>query len=703
MKKVFYILLIVQGILPCVLFGQITKEQKLNIDSLNLVIKNAKSDTAVAKAYLGLTEILYLSNTDTIPPLSEKALSITNKVLSLNLSEREMKSYYRIRAQAFNNLGVYHANFGELKLGLENYLKSLEMFESLNDKPGIAGSLTNIGYYYKTRGNTVLALEYYLKGLETYEHLNDKKGTGICLTNIGAIYSSLGTIIKALDYYHRSLSIHEEIGNDNGITYSLNNIGRVYQDQGEIDKALEYYLRSLIKREKIGYKKGITDSYINIGYIYNLKNETDKAKKYFDDALLLAHEMNSKTRISAILTHLGLLYEKQLMIDEALSFYKESLGIRKEHGDKQGIAVSLTNIGRIYLRDGLIQQSKRYAKESFKLSQELGFPASIKSSSRLLSEIYQKENNWREAFKKQNLYITMRDSIRNQETEKGIIRQEYKYEYEKQKLADSLTFVKQKEIDELAHLAVLNKEANIRYGLYGGFGLLTVLGIVMYSSYQRKKKDNVLITKQKNELAKKNEEKTAMLKEIHHRVKNNLQVVNSLLNLQSREVEDKHVVSMFKEAQNRVLSMALLHEKMYRSDDLKYIDIQDHITLLVEDLVKSYSVGVNIKSEIDINGIDIGLRTLVPLGLIINEIITNALKYAFKEQDEGKIMVRLKMMENETCELVIGDDGVGLDETQKSSGLGEKLIQNFVRQLEGTIERLEQPGTVFKIQFQKID
>ena len=205
-------------------------------------------------------------------------------------------------------------------------------------------------------------------------------------------------------------------------------------------------------------------------------------------------------------------------------------------------------------------------------------------------------------------------------------------------------------------------------------------------------------------LEKKDKEKTAMLKEIHHRVKNNLQVVNSLLKLQSRELEDERIVAMFKEAQNRVLSMALLHEKMYRSDDLEHLDVRDHITLLIEDLVKSYSLENKISVAIDIDYIDIGLQTSVPLGLVINEIITNALKYAFPKEEKGTIKVVIKKEEERKFEMIIGDDGVGAGPflTEKG-GLGTKLIKAFTKQLRGSIQRLEEPGTVFKIIFYNID
>jgi len=204
-------------------------------------------------------------------------------------------------------------------------------------------------------------------------------------------------------------------------------------------------------------------------------------------------------------------------------------------------------------------------------------------------------------------------------------------------------------------------------------------------------------------LEKKNEEKRAMLKEIHHRVKNNLQVVNSLLKFQSRKLESDEAINMFKETRNRVVSMALLHEKMYRSDDIHQIDVQDYITLLVEDLVKSYAVDKNIKLNINIEPVNLMMRTLVPLGLIINEMITNSLKHGFKNSSEGEISVKIGHIDGVRYEMIIGDDGSGMEKGKKSKGIGVKLVEIFTKQLNGTLEQLDMPGAVFKLTFDKID
>jgi len=206
--------------------------------------------------------------------------------------------------------------------------------------------------------------------------------------------------------------------------------------------------------------------------------------------------------------------------------------------------------------------------------------------------------------------------------------------------------------------------------------------------------------KEKNEyFEKQNEEKKAVIKEIHHRIKNNLQVVISLLRMQSSKVKDDKVIDMFKETQKRILSMALLHEKMQQDDDLKGINVQEHLITLISGLIKSYAVGKDINLKVDIDEIDLGMETLTPLGLIVNELITNSLKHGFADKRKGLITVQIKQLKNVSFEMLIGDDGVGFNPKEKSSNLGTKLIEIFIKQLSGTITLLNQPGTMYKINF----
>jgi len=202
-------------------------------------------------------------------------------------------------------------------------------------------------------------------------------------------------------------------------------------------------------------------------------------------------------------------------------------------------------------------------------------------------------------------------------------------------------------------------------------------------------KNQIKLKERRFFLNKENTQKTVMLKEIHHRVKNNLQVVNSLLRIQSSKVkgdstlEQKDIIGLFKDSQKRVVSMALLHERMYQTKSLEKLNIEKHLEPIIYDLINTYKVNINIKLDLNLSPIELNLDTLVPLGLIINELISNALKYAFKGREKGAISVEIKPTElNNTYILIFGDDGIGksFEENVNDGNLGAKLINSFVRQ-----------------------
>jgi PAS domain S-box-containing protein len=198
-------------------------------------------------------------------------------------------------------------------------------------------------------------------------------------------------------------------------------------------------------------------------------------------------------------------------------------------------------------------------------------------------------------------------------------------------------------------------------------------------------------------------EKEVLLKEIHHRVKNNLGIVSSLLQMQYRRTQDSQATAILLDSRNRIASIALVHEKLYRSDDLANINFAQYIPDLTTHLFDSYNVSSsNIQLNIQVEDVSLDIETAIPCGLIINELVSNALKYAFPIDCTGKIQVSLSQASNHTLMLIIRDNGVGLPaefESKKTKTLGMNLIQGLVKQLRGTLEINSQQGTEFKISF----
>ncbi|MBM4241276.1 MAG: PAS domain S-box protein [Euryarchaeota archaeon] len=201
------------------------------------------------------------------------------------------------------------------------------------------------------------------------------------------------------------------------------------------------------------------------------------------------------------------------------------------------------------------------------------------------------------------------------------------------------------------------------------------------------------------------EEKEILLREIHHRVKNNMQIISSLLNLQSGYIQDERDLEFFKESQSRVKSMAMIHEKLYQSEDLASIDYSDYIKSFVADLSYMYTVDPHlIKVKIDVEKIRMNIDTAIPLGLIINELVTNSIKHAFPKGRKGEISVKL-FSEGDKLTLTISDNGIGFPEDldiSKTDTLGLKLVNNLIRQVDGKIELDRSHGTEFKIIFKEL-
>jgi PAS domain S-box-containing protein len=209
-----------------------------------------------------------------------------------------------------------------------------------------------------------------------------------------------------------------------------------------------------------------------------------------------------------------------------------------------------------------------------------------------------------------------------------------------------------------------------------------------------------------NEITKSLEEKEMLLKEIHHRVKNNLMIISSLLNLQSSYIKDKASQDIFKESQNRARSMALIHERLYQSTDLKRIDFGEYISSLATELFHTYEADPGfIKLNINVEDVLLDINTAIPLGLIVNELITNSLTHAFPEGKRGKINVNFHLKDDH-YEFTVKDNGIGFSEDldfQNTDSLGLQMVTSLTDQIDGEIELDRNNGTEFKITFKELE
>ncbi|RZK06984.1 MAG: hypothetical protein EOO46_14970 [Flavobacterium sp.] len=258
-----------------------------------------------------------------------------------------------------------------------------------------------------------------------------------------------------------------------------------------------------------------------------------------------------------------------------------------------------------------------------------------------------------------------------------------------------------------------DKQRNIKYVVMIVLFCVALLTIGIFFNLKKNQKQKGIIAEQKKTVEKQNgviqqslTEKETLLREIHHRVKNNLQIISSLLNIQSQHIVDENVLSSIQEGQSRVQAMSLIHQNLYQSEHLSNVDIENYLRELVVYLSEMF-VGDDkaIQVEVEASQIQFDIDTAIPLGLIVNELVSNAYKYAFQKRNSGRIKIKIKALSDVEYELDVNDDGTGLPadfDPKKSKSLGLKLVSILSRQLRGTMSFNSDSGTSFVVKFKDV-
>jgi two-component sensor histidine kinase len=244
---------------------------------------------------------------------------------------------------------------------------------------------------------------------------------------------------------------------------------------------------------------------------------------------------------------------------------------------------------------------------------------------------------------------------------------------------------------------------------YEAFFALFLLFYIIYTILKSSKESDTLLKKknselwsQNNEIIVREEEKTIMLKEIHHRVKNNLQVITSLLRLQMHELDNENEIEKFKDSINRVMTMALIHDKMYQSEELSRINLEEYFKGLSRDLINSYQIDFKVDLVFKFKIEKIGLKSIVPLALIYNELFSNSLKHAFVNIENPKIKVSILKYDDNFFQFTYEDNGIWKESEGKST-FGRELIDSLTGQLDGELTFTSIPKTKYEFKFKHLD
>jgi two-component sensor histidine kinase/tetratricopeptide (TPR) repeat protein len=616
------------------------------IDSLFQVLRTARQDTSKVLLLYELSREFFNSDIERAEKFSNRALFLSERL-----------GYKKGIALSYNNLGIINYYKAIYNVALGYHDRSLELMTEIGDRKGMAGSHNNKGAVYTQQGEYSLAIEEYLSSIRLLEELNDQEGVGKSYNNIGLVYYLQGNYTQAKDYYSKALGILKQFKNQSVISDIMNNMGIIAYEEGKYEESLKFHFESLDGRQTIGNQRGIASSFTNIGDVYAHTREVEKA----------------------------------------LEFQRKALEIQEELGDKKGMLSSLQGIAKVYSLTGKPEEAMKYMEDVIDISSEIGAKKELRDAYNAISEIYMRNGDYKTALTYKARYAELKDTLFSEQTEEIANNLEAKFESEN-KSKEIEILKRENEIQELQ----LGRNRILIISFTIGL-VLALISMVLYARTNRERKKALELLQRQNEnIKKQKEEKEVLLKEIHHRVKNNLQVINSLIRLQCAYTDDQEALDLFDECQNRIISMALIHEKMYEAHDLSNINIKEYISELANNLLRSYRLNQQISLDIDVRIEQMTLDTLIPLGLLLNELISNSLKHAFKDREHGTVSVKLDRNDKGMFQLEVGDDGVGLPEDfsfNNAHTLGMELVITLSSQLDGTVERIHKPGTHFSIEF----
>ena len=586
----------------------------------------------------------------------ETSISYGQKGLSITDSIKDMKQY----ALFLGNMSNVYSAMSQNEMANDYRLRCRSMYVSMNDTLGLAILDNDLGLYYFDLGGLSQSMYYFQQALRGLELKNHIIGKLIVLNNIGRILQQQKDYEASRQYYRQSYQLALDKDNQAFQATALNNIGASFQDEAVFDSAFYYHNLSLDIKNQIGNISGIANTLNNLCIIANIQEQYSDALELCNKSIDFAQKSNDKET-------------------EAHSWIE---------GGKALAGLSAKGEAATYLNKGLV------------LSKEAENVLHEQTANQALYQLY-KSSDPKKAIVYLEKSVALKDSILNKANIRTVTQMEKDFEFEKVKSA------KQQEISLLSTQNEL-QEVKIKSGrrnlIFSSFGLL-LLGLFSYFMFRSRAKVSHL----NQELQAKNliiekalHEKDTLLKEIHHRVKNNLQVISSLLGIQSRQVSDPAAKEALNEGRSRVQSMSLIHQDLYQQDNLKGIYIKDYFDKLTTSLFSTYSLkrGVKIKSDIDPLILDVD--TVIPLGLIINELVTNALKYAF-DDNVGTILVSLKEI-NGSLQLIVQDDGRGMDDVSgalSGDSYGYELIQALVDKLDGALDITIDQGSTITATFKK--
>jgi len=554
-------------------------------------------------------------------------------------------------AQTHKYLAIWHNLYGKMDSAVHYLQLTIPYYEDTQQKDTLAKTYLQLSDYYSSKADYAEAMKEVFRALEIYQETDNQRGIAICYTGLCDLLYSQFKFEEGNEYCDMAIAIQTQLNvpEDLAITYRRKSANLLFID-GETEHALRVINQAIDIYDEMG----------ETGLLYMACiNWRGNILKYLD------------------------------RFDEALDDYHSNLKKSEEMGLTRYNLVSLANIGHVYTMRKQYEKAIPYTLQAIEIMERTGNTKNLWENYMHVANSYERLGQFEEALKYHKLHAEayadfLRSSTQRLESELLV-----KYETEK----------KQETISRQEAQLAQQRKVQILYISIAGILIVSLMGMFISRRSIRKKRKALQILNLK--LDAKNRQNELLMKEIHHRVKNNLELVKSLIALQCAQMEDSASKDAMIESQNRVQSMGIIHQKLYQGENLGSIEMKDYFINLSEGILDAFDAEKKVKIECAMDNLELDIDTAVPIGLIVNELLTNSLKYAFSERAQGRVQISLSQPDSGILTLTVSDNGVGKVKGQqpRGTGFGSQLVDLLTRQLNGEMTEIAEAGTSTRFKF----
>lgn len=572
-----------------------------------------------------------------------------------------------------------------------NSRKAIQLSKATNNQKSLATSYHYLAFYHREYSKLDSAVYYFKKVKDIYTNLNDDNALADNHLRLKEVYTLKTDYDIAMEYTYKALELFEKTKNQKGIAQCYSHIGHLLYFESRYATGAEYCEKAIAIQQKLNAKEDLALSYYHKGFNQLFSGvDLEVALATINTSINLYKELGEYgIPMMAAVNWRGNIYKYMDDYDAAIADYQANFDASKKMGLQRYLYPSLANIGHVYIMQGKYKEALPYNLEAIDIMKKTGRIRSLWENYMHVSTIYEALGDYKLALYYSRLhteaYVDFKDNaIRGLESEA-----QAKYETGQK---NATIYYQNEKISQ-------QKKTQILYIVLAGLLAFILFGLLYY--YQKRKKRNQELLALNGQLDIKNKQNELLLKEIHHRVKNNLELVKSLLALQSAQLEESATKDAMIASQNRVQSMGIIHQKLYQGENLGSIDMKDYFVNLGEGILDTFNAEDKVKIECAMETLELDVDTAVPIGLIVNELLTNALKYAFPENTKGNIQISLAQSSPEILTLKVADDGIGKTDgiAPKGTGFGSQLIQLLTQQLNGKMMETNDKGTSVEFHF----